>query len=89
MRKNYKYSDMELSKIQTVCKRYESKLIELMGHDAFMVFSKEIAKDLFFASVNEIKDPDFRNFCLDNFDRFTSNLGNAALDFPNSKREEE
>lgn len=47
MRKNYKYSDMELSKIQTVCKRYESKLIELMGHDAFMAFSKEIAKDLF------------------------------------------
>ena len=66
-------------------KAYEQKLIELMGQKAFEKFSIQIAKDLFFESVNDIKDSDLRNFCLDNFENITNVSDCSKLDFPNSK----
>lgn len=86
MKKNYKFKEMESDQMSIVINRYEAKLIELMGHEKFMDFSRDIAKDLFFASIMKQKDPEFRNFCLDNYERFTSAASGAALDFPNSTK---
>ena len=86
IKKNYKFKDMDDQMMSIIIQRYEAKLIELMGHDKFMAFSKEIAKDLFFASIMKVKDSDFRNFCLDNYERITGAADAAALDFPNSMK---
>lgn len=75
-----------VSKLNYICTRYEDKLKELMGPDKFKEFSLEIAKEMFFNSIRDIEDPDFRNFCLDNFDAITSTADSSNIDFPNSEK---
>ena len=65
-------------------KCYEDKLIQLMGEEAFKKFSISIAKNAFFKSIVNMKNPEFRNFCLDNYDLITGVADNSDLDFPNS-----
>ena len=72
--------------LKYVCRKYEDKLIELMGLDKFKDFSTDIAKEMFFNSIRDIKDPEFRNFCLDNFDAITSTVDASNIDFPNSEK---
>lgn len=75
-----------VSQLNYICKRYEDKLKELMGPDKFKKFSIEIAKEMFFDSIRDIEDPDFRNFCLDNFEAITSTADANNIDFPNTEK---
>ena len=68
-----KLSKEETEMILKTCKAYEAKLIELMGKDAFIVFSTEIARDLFADSILGMSESPFKEFCLDNFDMITQN----------------
>lgn len=63
--------------LRRTCIAYEKKLIELMGMDAFMAYSTEIAKDLFAQEICEMPDSDFKEKTLDNFDLITG----SAEDF--------
>lgn len=47
------------------------KLIELMGKKEYLKFSAEVGKKAFKKEVEEMKDSDFKNFVLENFDRIT------------------
>lgn len=80
-----KYTNEQVKDLLKCSKAYEKKLIELMGRKAFEQFSIELAKDLFFESINDIENLDFRNFCLDNFENITNVSDCSKLDFPNSK----
>ena len=82
MRKNKTFNE---EAILYTCNVYEKKLKELMGEEAFIQFSLEVAKDMFFNSIKDIEDFNFRNFCLDNFDLITGVADNSKLDFPNSE----
>lgn len=81
-----KKTDDYVNHLNYCCKRYEDKLKELMGSDEFKKFSTEIAKDMFLESIRDIQDPEFRNFCLDNFDTITSTADASNIDFPNSEK---
>lgn len=67
----------EYEQMRRVCMAYEKKLIELMGRDAFMKFSVEIAKNMFADEIMEMPDCDFKEKTLDNFDLITG----SAEDF--------
>ncbi len=59
------------------CMAYEKKLIELMGMDAFMEYSRKIARDMFAQEICAMPDSDFKEKTLDNFDLITG----SAEDF--------
>ena len=50
---------------------YEEKLKELMTQVEFKTFSVEVAKKVFRAEIEGMKDDDFKDFCIDNFDNIT------------------
>ena len=50
---------------------YEEKLKELMTQVEFKTFSVEVAKKVFRAEIEGMKDGDFKDFCIDNFDNIT------------------
>lgn len=54
-----------------VMKAMESKLIELMGREAYAKFAAEIAREGFRKEVEGMADGDFKNFIMDNFDNIT------------------
>ena len=54
-----------------ILKRYEDKLKELMSSEEFNRFSTEIAKELFKADIDSMAQSDFKDFCVQNFDRIT------------------
>ena len=54
-----------------LCKMYEEKLIELMGKRKYYKFSTECAKSLFIDEVSSMKNNNFKQFILDNFDEIT------------------
>lgn len=63
--------------LRRVCMAYEKKLIDLMGRDAFMEFSIQIAKEMFADEIMAMPDSDFKEKTLDNFDLITG----SAEDF--------
>lgn len=54
-----------------VLNAYEKKLKELMGENDYHEFAKEVAKEGFKEEINGMADSDFKNFCLENFDKIT------------------
>ena len=64
-------SNDEIEMLMKTCKAYETKLIELMGEDAFHAFGIEIAKELFADEICHMADGDFKEEILDNFDAIT------------------
>lgn len=53
-------------------KRMEEYLIELIGHDAYEEFSKEIAKEAFRMEIDDMPEGEFKDFCNEQFDLVTS-----------------
>ena len=51
-------------------RKMEEKLMELMGND-YYDFAKQLAKDAFRYEIENMEDPDFKQFCHDNFDTIT------------------
>lgn len=64
-------SNDEIDMLMKTCKAYETKLIELMGEDAFHAFATGIAKDIFADQICHMADGDFKETILDNFDAIT------------------
>ena len=64
-------SNKEIEMLMKTCKAYETKLIELMGEDAFHSFAIEIAKELFADAICQMDDGDFKEEILNNFDAIT------------------
>lgn len=58
--------------LMLMIKRFEEKLKELMGEAEYMEFSKEVAKEAFFAECTDLPDGEFKDFCIDNFGYVTS-----------------
>lgn len=54
-----------------VISAYEKKLKELMNREEFLEFVKSVAKDGFKEEVEGMVDSDFKNFCLENFNKIT------------------
>ena len=54
-----------------IMNRLEQKLMELMGKEEYGKFSTEVAKEAFRIELNGMADGDFKDFCLDNFDKIT------------------
>jgi len=57
----------------------EEKMIELMGYDAYSEWSKQIGKELFRRSIDDMEESDFKRFCQDNFDEITSDEPMSGL----------
>ena len=53
-------------------KRYEDKLVSLMGPEAYLDFTKEVAVEMFKISIELMEDGDFKDFCKSNMDRIIS-----------------
>ena len=51
--------------------KMESKLRELMGEKAYAEFAIKTAKESFMIDVTTMKDGDFKDFVLENFDEIT------------------
>ena len=54
-----------------IMKRMEEKLIELMGTEAYLEFSKEITKEEFGKYINSWFDCEFKDFINEHFDQIT------------------
>ncbi len=61
----------EFEFIRKTCMAYETKLIELMGEDAFHAFATELARDFFAEEICAMPESDFKETILDNFDAIT------------------
>ncbi len=57
----------------------EEKLIELMGDDAYSEWSKQIGKELFRMSIDDMEESNFKKFCQENFDMITSDEPMSGL----------
>ena len=53
-------------------KRVEEYLIELIGHDAYEEFCKEIAKEAFRMEMEDLPESEFKDYVLGHFDTFTA-----------------
>lgn len=65
------YSNMDYEAMKRTALLYEEKLKELMTQVEFKTFSVEVAKKVFRAEIEGMKDGDFKDFCIDNFDKIT------------------
>ena len=65
------YSNMDYEAMKRTALLYEEKLKELMTQVEFKTFSVEVAKKMFRAEIEGMKDGDFKDFCIDNFDNIT------------------
>lgn len=65
------YSNMDYEAMKRTALLYEEKLKELMTQVEFKTFSVEVAKKVFRAEIEGMKDGDFKDFCIDNFDNIT------------------
>lgn len=65
------YSNMDYDAMKRTALLYEEKLKELMTQVEFKTFSVEVAKKVFRAEIEGMKDGDFKDFCIDNFDNIT------------------
>ena len=65
------YSNMDYEVMKRTALLYEEKLKELMTQVEFKTFSVEVAKKVFRAEIEGMKDGDFKDFCIDNFDNIT------------------
>ena len=52
-------------------KRYEQKLVELLGEDGFEEFCTEVARQMFMAEIIGMKNGEFKTFCLEHFEEVT------------------
>ena len=57
--------------------KMESKLRELMGEKAYAEFAIKTAKESFMIDVTTMKDGDFKDFVLENFDEITEMGGDS------------
>ena len=58
--------------VMHMMKRMEEKLIELMGHEEYGEFSKEIAKEAFRMEMEDLPASEFKDYVLGHFDTFTA-----------------
>ena len=65
------HSSMDYEAMKRTALLYEEKLKELMTQVEFKTFSVEVAKKVFRAEIEGMKDGDFKDFCIDNFDKIT------------------
>lgn len=65
------HSNMDYEAMKRTALLYEEKLKELMTQVEFKTFSVEVAKKVFRAEIEGMKDGDFKDFCIDNFDKIT------------------
>ena len=65
------YSNMDYEAMKRTALLYEEKLKELMTQVEVKTFSVEVAKKVFRAEIEGMKDGDFKDFCIDNFDNIT------------------
>ena len=65
------HSNMDYEAMKRTALLYEEKLKELMTQVEFKTFSTEVAKKVFRAEIEGMKDGDFKDFCIDNFDKIT------------------
>ena len=65
------HSNMDYEAMKRTALLYEEKLKELMTQVEFKTFSVEVAKKVFRAEIEGMKDGDFKDFCIDNFDNIT------------------
>lgn len=66
------FTEMDFEAMKLTARLYEAKLKELMTQVEFKTFSTEVAKKVFKNGVQNMPNGDFKNFCLDNFDKITS-----------------
>lgn len=52
-----------------VIKRHEEKLKQYMSEQEFVEFSTEVAKEMFNLRIQFLPESDFKDFCLENFDK--------------------
>ena len=65
------HSNMDYEAMKRTALLYEEKLKELMTQVEFKTFSVEVAKKVFRAEIEGMKDGDFKDFCIENFDNIT------------------
>lgn len=65
------HSNMDYEAMKRTALLYEEKLKELMTQVEFKTFSVEVAKKVFRAEIEGMKDSDFKDLCIDNFDNIT------------------
>lgn len=51
--------------------KMDNKLKELMGEKDHAIFSAQIARDAFREEINENASEEFKQFCLDNWEKIT------------------
>ena len=54
-------------RLNLIGKEMERKLIELMGEEAYVEWSKQTARGLFLLEVQGMEDSEFKDFILDHF----------------------
>ena len=57
---------MKKTELLFITKRYEQKLLELMGEDEFGKFVNKVAKETFINTIEEMEPSDFKDFCQAN-----------------------
>lgn len=66
-----------MQQLNHICKKYEEKLIELMGKKEYEKFATTVAKDMFIEEMKQCPNKEFRDFTFDNLDIiFGENGGN-------------
>ncbi len=65
--------------LMRLLQRMEEKLIELMGDDAYSEWSKQIGKELFRMSIDDMEESNFKKFCQENFDMITGDEPMSGL----------
>ena len=61
----------EYESMRECCMAYEKELRKLMGEDAFLKFSAKVARQIFKNEIKRMPDGDFKDFCMENFERIT------------------
>ena len=56
---------------ELIAKEYEKKLKELMSEKEFTEFAADVARKLFKQELEGMKDGEFKDFALANFDAIT------------------
>ncbi len=59
----------ELLQYHFISIEYENKLKELMTAKDFDTFSEQLAEELFKQNIDMLEDEEFKEFCIDNFER--------------------
>ena len=70
----------ELIQYHFISIEYENKLKELMTAKDFDIFSEQIGKELFKQNIDMLEDEEFKEFCMDNFERLVEDTIDSIIE---------